>query len=204
MICLNIFWLCLAPYYYMVFHSSAQDDDHLAKQDVIANLLATIGDSAFIIHDWLFTLETMMASLQMPIAIKLFNVENEGDFESESDSEFLREKRRVRNIKWLANLVFCMITIAWFTVSTMTGSFVWRMSIDMVWLYITTVYIVSLLKIRKMINKVNKTERLKPNHDLMRVNLASFVYEWIIYLNVFIFATQVPESSDDDYDIDAS
>ena len=204
MICLNIFWLCLAPYYYMVFHSSAQDDDHLAKQDVIANLLATIGDSAFIIHDWLFTLETMMASLQMPIAIKLFNVENEGDFESESDSEFLREKRRVRNIKWLANLVFCIITIAWFTVSTMTGSFVWRMSIDMVWLYITTVYIVSLLKIRKMINKVNKTERLKPNHDLMRVNLASFVYEWIIYLNVFIFATQVPESSDDDYDIDAS
>ena len=146
----------------------------------------------------------MMASFQMPIAIKLFNEENEVDFESESDNEFLRMKRRVRNIKWLANLVFCIITITWFTVSTITGSFVWRMSIDMVWLYITTVYIVSLLRIRKMINKVNRTERLKPNHDLMRVNLASFIYEWIIYLNVFIFATLVPESSDDDNDIDAS
>ena len=145
-----------------------------------------------------------MASFQMPIAIKLFNEENEVDFESESDNEFLRMKRRVRNIKWLANLVFCIITITWFTVSTITGSFVWRMSIDMVWLYITTVYIVSLLRIRKMINKVNRTERLKPNHDLMRVNLASFIYEWIIYLNVFIFATLVPESSDDDNDIDAS
>ena len=145
-----------------------------------------------------------MASFQMPIAIKLFNEENEVDFESESDNEFLRMKRRVRNIKWLANLVFCIITITWFTVSTITGSFVWRMSIDMVWLYITTVYIVSLLRIRKIINKVNRTERLKPNHDLMRVNLASFIYEWIIYLNVFIFATLVPESSDDDNDIDAS
>ena len=145
-----------------------------------------------------------MASFQMPIAIKLFNEENEVDFESESDNEFLREKRRVRNIKWLANLVFCIITIAWFTVSTITGSFVWRMSIDMVWLYITTVYIVSLLRIRKMINKVNRTERLKPNHDLMRVNLASFIFNWIIYLNVFIFAMLVPESSDDDNDIDAS
>lgn len=146
----------------------------------------------------------MMASFQMPIAIKLFNEENEVDFESESDNEFLRMKRRVRNIKWLANLVFCIITITWFTVSTITGSFVWRMSIDMVWLYITTVYIVSLLRIRKMINKVNRTERLKPNHDLMRVNLASFIFNWIIYLNVFIFATLVPESSDDDNDIDAS
>ena len=145
-----------------------------------------------------------MASFQMPIAIKLFNEENEVDFESESDNEFLRMKRRVRNIKWLANLVFCIITITWFTVSTITGSFVWRMSIDMVWLYITTVYIVSLLRIRKMINKVNRTERLKPNHDLMRVNLASFIFNWIIYLNVFIFATLVPESSDDDNDIDAS
>ena len=198
MILLNIFWLCLAPYYYMVFHSSAQDNDHLAKQDEFMNLLATIGDLAFIIHDWLFTLETMMASLQMPIAIKLFNEDYER--ESLADANFSMEMRRVRNIKWLANLTFCMIAVAWFTVSTVTGMFVWRMSIDMVWLYITTVYIASLLKIRKMINKVNKTERLRPNHDLMRMNLATFIFEWLVYLNVFVVATQVSDSSgNDDY-----
>ena len=73
MICLNIFWLCLAPYYYLVFRGFRDDNKEIAQQDIVSNFLATIADLAFVLHDWLFTEQIMMASLTMPIAIQMIN-----------------------------------------------------------------------------------------------------------------------------------
>ena len=56
----------------------------------MTNLLATTGDLAFVIHDWLFIQEIMMASLTLPIALKLFNkdVVDDRDVEDELDREY--------------------------------------------------------------------------------------------------------------------
>ena len=86
------------------------------------NLLASTGDLAFIIHDWLFTEQIMMASFNMPIAIKLFN-EDLGDDSGNYDecenrsSVYFKDKRRVKNIKWLANLSMYTITLVWYILS---------------------------------------------------------------------------------------
>ena len=60
------------------------DSTEKLNTDFYANLLASTGDLAFILHDWLFTEQIIMASLNMPIAIKFFN-ENLGDDSGYSD-----------------------------------------------------------------------------------------------------------------------
>ena len=63
------------------------------------------------------------------------------------------------------------------------------MGINVLFFFITTVFMVSLLRIRRMISTVNPSERLKPNHTLMNINFVTFAAEWIIYLIVFSVAT---------------
>ena len=58
------------PYGIMVYYLDLEDN---LNTMFYANLLASTGDLAFIFHDWLFTEQVMMASLNMPIAMKLFN-----------------------------------------------------------------------------------------------------------------------------------
>ena len=73
--------------------------------------------------------------------------------------------------------------------SAITGSFVWRMGIDVLFFFITTVFMVALLRIKRMITRMNSFERLKPNYTLMNINLVTFAFEWIVYMNVFTVAT---------------
>ena len=153
-------------------------------------MLGTTGDLFFIIHDWLFSVEIMMASLTMPIAVKLFNEEVGDDIDGDSnrDTDYFKDKRRVKYIKWLAHLTFCVLTMIWFIGSAVTGSFIWRMGDNVLWLFIMTVFLTALLRIKSMITKMNTNEKLKPNHTLMNINLITFSIEWIISLNIFVLA----------------
>ena len=94
-------------------------------------------------------------------------------------------------------MAFTLLTAVWFVISALTGSFVWRMGIDMLFFFITTVFLVALLKIKKMILSVNKTNKFKPNVALMNWNFCLFAFESLIYLIVFILATQVSNSNGD-------
>ena len=85
--------------------------------------MATTGDLIFIIHDWFFSVEIMMASLTMPIAIKLFNEEVGDDIDSDTtrDTDYFKDKQRVKHIKWLVNVAFYVLTVIWFIGSAITG-----------------------------------------------------------------------------------
>ena len=89
----------------------------------------------------------------------------------------------------MANVSFSVLTISWYIVSAVTGSFIWRTSMNVIFFFITLVFMGALLNIRKMITTVNANERLKPNHTLMNVNLVTFAFESIVFLNVFVLAT---------------
>ena len=131
-----------------------------------------------------------MASLTMPIAIKLFNedVSDDIDGDSNRDTDYFKDKRRMKLIKWLANATFCVLTMIWFIGSAVTGSLTWRESDNVLWLFIMTVFLGALLRIRSMITKMNANENLKPNHTLMNINLITFSVEWILSLNMFVLA----------------
>ena len=100
-----------------------------------------MGDLFFILHDWVFTEQYLSASLLMPIAITMI--------EGESDTE--KEKKRARLIVIICQIIFYSMTIAWFTLSVITGNFIWRFSINVVFFFLTIVFLVSLFRIRKMI-----------------------------------------------------
>ena len=48
-----------------------------AGQTWLQNILPTIADLCFILHDWIFTEEFLSASLRMPIAISMFKGKGE-------------------------------------------------------------------------------------------------------------------------------
>ena len=74
----------------MTFNGTSKNEENFNHEDTLTNLLATTGDLAFVIHDWLFIQEIFMASLTLPIALKLFNkgAEDDGDVEDEFDKEY--------------------------------------------------------------------------------------------------------------------
>ena len=152
--------------------------------------MATTADLFFVIHDWMFTVEIMMASLTMPVVIKFFDEGNVAD-DDEQDAEYQRSMKRVKCIKWSANSTYYTLTIGWYVVSLITGSFIWRMSVNLLYFFITSVFLVALLSIRRMITAVNTNERLKPNKSLMTINLVTFSFEFLVSLIVLILATQV-------------
>ena len=57
----------------------------------------------------------------------------------------------------------------------------------------------ALIKIRKLITSVNVNERLKPNHSLMNVNLATFTSSWILSTDIFVLSIfYMKDDLDDD------
>ena len=73
------------PYCYMAFNGTSKNEEHFHREDTLTNLLATTGDLAFVIHDWLFTIEIMMASLTLPTALKLLNKDVDDDRDVKDD-----------------------------------------------------------------------------------------------------------------------
>ena len=84
-----------------------------------------------------------------------------------------------------ANVTFYTVVTIWLCLSLVTGKFVWRMTINVVFLIITSVYVVALLRIRKFIAQVNQRKHLTPNQLLMNLNLATFSLEVIFYFLMF-------------------
>ena len=68
MILLNGFWLFFMPYFVLLMYQMNGEGES-AKQTLVMNLLATIGDACLLLHDWLFTYQILEASLLLPNAI---------------------------------------------------------------------------------------------------------------------------------------
>ena len=77
MIFLNIFWILFAQYFWSIYESLASDETTHAQQVWFENFSATFADLLFIIHDWLFIEQILVASLMMPIALNTFSEDAE-------------------------------------------------------------------------------------------------------------------------------
>ena len=118
----------------------------MSDQTQLQNVFASVGDLFFVIHDWLFTEEILRASLMMPIAIQMMYSE-----------EDVRKKAMLRaeRIVLACRIIFYSLTASWFLLSVITGEFLWRMSINLLFLYVTAFFLVSLCKIRSMIQNID-------------------------------------------------
>ena len=94
-------------------------------------------------------------------------------------------------------MTMCAITLVWYILSVSHGSYVWRVSINLLWAFITTVFLAALIKIKKLITSVNVNERLQPNHTLMNVNLAAFVISSIFSTNMFVLSLVYTKNDED-------
>ena len=102
------------------------------------------------------------------------------------DSKTLESKKRNAKLITIAlNIAFYFVVMAWFCLSLITGKFIWRMTINVVFFFITTVYVVSLCRIRKTIERFNTRKDLKPNDHLINLNLATFTLELVVYVIMF-------------------
>ena len=81
--------------------------------------------------------------MTIPIAMKALN----GDVEETS-----REEKRAKTIKIATSIGFYGMLAVWFIGSVTTGSQVWRFSNSLVYMYIMTVFMVSLWLIRRFLN----------------------------------------------------
>ena len=97
------------------------------------------------------------------------------------------------------NIFFYLMTIAWLTIASITDNFLWRMAISMLFLYITTVFLWSLSRIRKFLkSKELDQSSFKTNSRLLNTNLMTFSGEWIVFGILFALAGASRNSKDDE------
>ena len=149
MIFLNLFWLTMVGYFASMGTHTLRNHDPVSEQTKTENIIAALGDFWFIIHDWIFTEQYLSASLMMPAAIKMF--EQEGSLKV----NFEREKKKALVWIRLLNVTFYLLTISWLIVTSITGNFLWRMAISMVFLFVTIVFLKSLCSIRRLLKHKN-------------------------------------------------
>ena len=122
-----------------------------------------------LIHDWLFLEQYLSASLMMPIAIEMFRGHDNNNVES-----LKKEKLKARKTVLFANITFYIGAVGWLVVSTATGKFVWRMSIEAIYVLETIVFLWSFGKIQKFIKKVNIKGLFTPKKNLMLAHLLAY------------------------------
>ena len=135
------------------------------------NMLATVADLFFILHDWVFTEQIFHASLTIPIVICLYK-----------DVQRLQADAKVAmKIRYAVNITFYLLTLTWFLISLINGKFIWRMAVSTLFFIEGLVFLVSLMLIRGYIQKVNSRKQFKPNNCLMYVNLLMIGLEWFFF-----------------------
>ena len=108
-----------------------------------------------LVHDWIFTEQYLTASLMMPLAVNVFD-QDEDDKEA---TEYERQKKRAKLKSSVISFIFMLLTALWFGFSVITGDFETRMSINIVLIYMTVVFLVSLWRIRSLIKSLNKQDK---------------------------------------------
>lgn len=116
----------------------------------------------------------------MPLALKMVD-----PHESEDIGYYQKEKRKAKIFTRLANVIFYVLILAYFLVSTITGKFIWRTSINLLFFYIAAVFCFSLLKIRGLIEYLSRRATIKTNNWLLNISLAMFIAEGFTYGGVF-------------------
>ena len=72
------------------------------------------------------------------------------------DMEDLKvDAKKAKWTRWIANIVFYILTLTWFVLSTKTGKFQWREGVNVLFFIEAILFLISLLRIRKYIKKVN-------------------------------------------------
>ena len=128
------------------------------KQTALENIVPTVGDLLFLIHDWLFTEQFVSAALFLPIILENFSrgIYQSSDTttsETSSLSADPREKVARRKLWGLITLAYTAIA-AWTIASLIIGTLFVRMSLWMVQTLQTLIFAVSLYYLRKLIAKI--------------------------------------------------
>ena len=145
MILVNGFWICSLTYYSTLYVAYQKD----AKQANWQNIVATVGNIFFAIHDWIFTQEYLTASLMMPLAMKMVDPHS-----SEDIGYYIRKKANAVIISRISTAAFYTMIVAYFFISTIYGDLVWRTSINVIFFYIAAIFCFSLLRIKRLIRDI--------------------------------------------------
>ena len=79
-ILLNLFWIFISTYYIDIIVKLKTDPDYtIDVQTKMQNFYSSTADFFFVIHDWLFILEYLQASLILPVAITYFGQEDRAE-----------------------------------------------------------------------------------------------------------------------------
>ena len=94
--------------------------------------------------DWLFFEQYLSAGLVMPIAMDIYS----------DESSYVQRQKRAKRIKIAARMVFYVVLISWFSVTVWSGNFIVRLSMTGIYVYICTVYLISLRSINKALQRL--------------------------------------------------
>ena len=186
MIFLNIFWMCFVVYFTSLFNNVFNTGGEIIEQEKIENMFATIGDTFFVIHDWLFTEQFLQSSLILPVAMDLLN----------QDDYLMKEQTKMasRVLCTARTAYYCMVVV-WAVSSILTGLFVVRFAINILFSFITVIFTLSLLRIRRLISKIDAKRMLQVNYRLMNINLFCVGLQTVVYAADFVLAFYQPSSS---------
>ena len=129
----SLLWLsqfCFTSYDILI----AAQKDSVDQQTALQNIIPTVGDLLFMIHDWLFTESFVSAALYLPITLDglsstlTTSSTNYSDTTSQLSQTPGREKHAKRIRISLNAFQYSMITL-WFILSLKLGSLIIRMSL---------------------------------------------------------------------------
>ena len=138
MILLNLFWIIFLSYWITV--AKADTDRQMVDQRGQSSI-ATIGDLAFLLHDWLLTEKFLSASLMLPIVLEAIH--------AQKDIEEL--KQGVKLLYWVIKVSFYVILLAWLVTSLVKGGFIARESLTIVFFFNSVVFCWSLIRLQRHI-----------------------------------------------------
>lgn len=147
------------------------------------NLLASLGDFFFLIHDWLFTEQFINVSLIVPIAVRAIN----------NNEDPSRAKEKATKFIATCSAVFYVLLVGWFILSAVNGSFFVRQTYNVVMVYMAVVFVMSMFRIRGMFFEDSSLGQLKRKENLMNFHLVfylSAVFVSLVTLTLAYFKTQ--------------
>lgn len=149
----NVFFSLVGTIY--IIDEVRGTDDELTTPKATVQLLLSLADVFYIMHDWLLTEQLMMMSLTLPIATNFYKA---------NDLETLNKSREsAKKIRIITNIIIYSLIIIWFTGSLVTNLFIWRMGISFVIAYQIGIFVVSLMSLRNIIGRLVNKEQFKIN-----------------------------------------
>ena len=103
-------------------------------------------------------------------------------FITEDQYDISEQKRRAKRLLYWSNVVIYSLLAFYLILSIIINTYVFRMSINVLFLIVALIFMTSLTKIKRFIIQIDPKGEHMPNYRLMNVILVAYFITFVLYL----------------------